>query len=135
MPILEFLANMNISPLTVGDLRTLGWNIVRVPEIMDSKSKDMDILTYARDHNKVVITQDLDFSSLLALKGYEKPSVINLRFENGKPEFITNRIIEIVNELEKELDEGIVVSVDEISARYRNLTTLIGDNEAPNSVA
>ena len=33
----------------------------------------------------------------------------------------TNRIIEIVNELEKELSEGVVVSVDEISARYRNL--------------
>ena len=121
MPILEFLANMNISPLTVGDLRMLGWNIVRIPEIMDSKSKDIDILAYARDHNKVVITQDLDFSSLLALKGYEKPSVINLRFENARPDFITNRIIEIVKELEKELDEGIVVSVDEISARYRNL--------------
>jgi len=121
VPGLEFLANMNISPLTVRDLRMLGWNIVRIPEIMDSKSKDIDILTYARDHNKVVITQDLDFSSLLALKGYEKPSVINLRFENARPDFITNRIIEIVKELEKELDEGIVVSVDEISARYRNL--------------
>ena len=121
MPGLEFLANMNISPLTVTALRRLGWDIVRVPEIMDSKSKDIAILTYAREHNRVVITQDLDFSSLLALGGYEKPSVINLRFENAKPEFITNRIIEIVNELEKELDEGIVVSVDEVSARYRNL--------------
>jgi predicted nuclease of predicted toxin-antitoxin system len=121
VPALEFLANMNISPLTVRDLRMLGWNIVRIPEIMDSKSKDIDILAYARDHNKVVITQDLDFSSLLALKGYEKPSVINLRFENARPDFITNRIIEIVKELEKELDEGIVVSVDEISARYRSL--------------
>jgi len=67
VPKLEFLANMNISPLTVKDLRMLGWNIVRIPEIMDSKSKDIYILTYARDHNKVVITQDLDFSSLLAL--------------------------------------------------------------------
>ena len=121
MPKLEFLANMNISPLTVKDLSMLGWNIVRIPEIMDSKSKDIYILTYARDHNKVVITQDLDFSSLLALGGYEKPSVINLRFENAKPDFITNRIIEIVKELERELDKGIVVSVDEISARYRNL--------------
>jgi predicted nuclease of predicted toxin-antitoxin system len=121
VPRLEFLANMNISPLTVGDLRRLGWSIVRVSEIMDSKSKDIAILTYAREHNKVVITQDLDFSSLLALGGYEKPSVINLRFENAKPDFITNRIIAIVKEFEKDLDEGIVVSVDEISARYRNL--------------
>ena len=121
MPRLEFLANMNISPLTVEDLRSLGWSIVRVPEIMDKKSKDRELLIYARKHNKVVITQDLDFSSLLALGGYAKPSVINLRFENAKPDFMTRRIIEIVKELERELSEGIVVSVDEISARYRNL--------------
>jgi len=112
---------MNISPLTVEDLRSLGWSIVRVPEIMDKKSKDRELLIYARKHNKVVITQDLDFSSLLALGGYAKPSVINLRFENAKPDFMTRRIIEIVKELERELSEGIVVSVDEISARYRNL--------------
>lgn len=118
---LKFLANMNISPLTVEDLKKLGWDIVRVPEIMDIKSKDIKILTYAREHNRVVITQDLDFSSLLALSGYEKPSVINLRVDNARPDYVTNRIIEIVNELEKELGEGIVVSVDEISARYRSL--------------
>ena len=121
MPKVEFLANMNISPLTVGKLRKLGWNIVRVSEIMDVKTKDIKLINYARKNNKVFITQDLDFSMLLAVSGYEKPSVINLRLENAKPDSITNRIIEVVSELEKELEEGIVVSVDEISSRYRNL--------------
>ena len=121
MPKFEFLANMNISPLTVGKLRKLGWNIVRVSEIMDVKTKDIKLINYARKNNKVFITQDLDFSMLLAVSGYEKPSVINLRLENAKPDSITNRIIEVVSELEKELEEGIVVSVDEISSRYRNL--------------
>lgn len=118
---LKFLANMNISPLTLEDLRKLGWEIVRVSEVMDKRSKDVEILEYARSHNKVVITQDLDFSMLLAVGGYEKPSVINLRLENANPKFVTSRIIEVVSEMEKELAEGIVVSVDEISARYRNL--------------
>ena len=121
MPKVEFLANMNISPLTVDRLRKLGWNIIRVSEIMDVKTKDIKLINYARKNNKVFITQDLDFSMLLAVSGYEKPSVINLRLENAKPDFITNRIIEVVSELEKELEEGIVVSVDEISSRYRNL--------------
>jgi predicted nuclease of predicted toxin-antitoxin system len=52
---------MDISPLTVEQLRKLGWNIVRVSEVMDRKSKDMEILTYARKHNKVIITQALIF--------------------------------------------------------------------------
>jgi predicted nuclease of predicted toxin-antitoxin system len=118
---LEFLANMNISPITVGKLRGLGWNIVRVSEIMDRGTKDVTILDYAKEHNKILITQDLDFSALLAANRYEKPSVVSLRFDNAEPNFIADRIMEIVKEFEKELEDGIVISVDEISARYRNL--------------
>jgi predicted nuclease of predicted toxin-antitoxin system len=118
---LEFLANMNISPITVEKLRGMGWNILRVAEIMDKRSKDARILDYAREHNKVVITQDLDFSALLATLGYEKPSVVSLRFDNAEPGFLADRIVEIVKEFEKELAEGIVLSVDETSARYRDL--------------
>jgi len=121
MPELEFLANMNISSLTVKELRKLGWNIIRVSEVLSNKSKDLEILNYARDHNKILITHDLDFSMLLAVGGYEKPSVINLRLENVKPGDVTKRIIEVVSKLEGELGKGVVISVDETSARYRNL--------------
>ncbi len=69
----------------------------------------------------MVITQDLDFSTLLAVRGFNRPSVINLRLSDARPNFVMDRIIEIVSEMEKELEEGIVISVDEASARYRNL--------------
>ena len=121
MPRLEFLTNMNISPLTVEQLRKNGWNIVRVSEVMDRGSKDIDIFIYAQQQNKVVITQDLDFSAILALSGYEKPSLINLRLENPRPDLVTSRIIEVVSTMEKELEEGVVVTIDETTARYRNL--------------
>lgn len=68
MPKPEFLANMNISSLTVEQLRKYGWNIVRVSEVMDGKSKDIDILTFAQKQNKVVVTQDLDFFNNLGIK-------------------------------------------------------------------
>ena len=121
MPKVGFLANMNISPITVEALRNHGWDIVRVSEVMDEKSKDIDVLVYAQKQNKVVITQDLDFSQILALRGYAKPSLINLRFENASPDFVTARIIDVVSSMEKELEEGVVVTVDETSARYKNL--------------
>jgi len=121
VPKLEFLANMNISPLTVEQLRTYGWNIARVSEVMDKGSKDIDILIYAQKQNKVLITQDLDFSTILALSGYAKPSLINLRLEDPRPDLVTTRIVDVVSIMEKELEEGVVVTVDETSARYRNL--------------
>lgn len=121
MPNVGFLANMNISPLTVEALKNHGWDIIRVSEVMDQKSKDIDVLLFAQKQNRVVITQDLDFSQILALRGYPKPSLISLRFENARPDFLTARIIDVVSNMEKELEEGVVVTVDEISARYRNL--------------
>ncbi|MBM4348964.1 MAG: hypothetical protein FJ106_03650 [Deltaproteobacteria bacterium] len=121
MPNVGFLANMNISPLTVEALKNHGWDIIRVSEVMDQKSKDIDVLLFAQQQNRVVITQDLDFSQILALRGYPKPSLISLRFENARPDFLTARIIDVVSSMEKELEEGVVVTVDEISARYRNL--------------
>jgi len=121
VPNVGFLANMNISPLTVEALKNHGWDIIRVSEVMDQKSKDIDVLLFAQKQNRVVITQDLDFSQILALRGYPKPSLISLRFENARPDFLTARIIDVVSNMEKELEEGVVVTVDEISARYRNL--------------
>ena len=121
MPKVGFLTNMNISPVTVEALRNRGWDIIRVSEVMDEKSKDIDVLLYAQREKRVVITQDLDYSQILALGGYAKPSLINLRFENARPDFVTVRIIDVVSNMEKELEEGVVVTVDETSARYKNL--------------
>ena len=99
----------------------MGAKIIRVSEVMPENSKDLEILNYARAHNMVVITHDLDFSMLLAVRGFRKPSVINLRLGNVYPKFVAKRIAEVLSQLEKELSGGIVMSVDEISARYRTL--------------
>jgi len=121
VPKLAFLADMNISPLTVLQLKGRGWNITRVSEVMDKSTKDLDLLEYARRHDMVIITQDLDFSMLLAVKGFGKPSLVNVRLEEAKPAYVTSRIIDTVSALEPELAKGAVVTVDEASLRYRYL--------------
>lgn len=126
MPKIKFLADMNISPLTVEQLRNLEWDVIRVSEIMDIRSKDTEILLYARENDRVIITQDIDFSMLLAISGFKKPSVINLRLEENKPDLATKRLLNVVTAMENELAEGAVLSVDEVSVRYR-LLPIAGD--------
>ena len=121
MPKLQFLADMNISPLTVENLRKLGWKIGRVSEILDRKSKDIDILDYAREHGKVIITQDLDFSAIVAQSGLNSPSVISLRVANAKPVIITRILISVLPLIETELCEGAIVSIDEKEYRIKKL--------------
>ena len=76
MTSLRFLVDMNLSPRIVTDLRQEGWDILRVSQVLPMDAEDSEILKFARQQNRVIITQDLDFSSLLALGGYEKPSLI-----------------------------------------------------------
>jgi len=128
MPELTFLADMNISPVTVHQLRQAGWAIWRVSELMQATTSDREILGYAREHQHVIITQDLDFSNLLAIHGYAQPSVISFRVAEPQPAYITQRTMEVVSALEHELMAGIIVSVDELSVRYRNLPIQITSN-------
>lgn len=121
MPEIKFLADMNISPLTVEGLKKAGWNAIRVSDVLNIKNTDLEILEYARENNRILITQDLDFTILLAIGGHGKPSVINIRTEVQHPEFITKRLIEVLFEMENELKDGIIASIDEYSVRYRRL--------------
>lgn len=41
---MRFLADMNVSPLTVEALRDQGWDILRVSEVLPPDTIDLDIL-------------------------------------------------------------------------------------------
>ena len=120
-PRLRFLADMNLSPITVDVLQQEGWDIVRVSTLLPANASDAEILVLARRQNRVVITQDLDFSALLALGGHAQPSLITLRLSNTDPSLVTERLRQIVPQSEQALQEGSAVTVDDSSLRIRRL--------------
>ena len=119
--LLRFLANMNISPETVKSLRGERWDIVRVSDFLPVNSSDQKILELARKEDRVIVTQDLDFSALLALGGYSKPSLISLRLTRSDPGTISKRLLEVVPGKEKELRQGCAITIDDHSVRVRRL--------------
>ncbi len=119
MPELRLLANMNISPETVNTLKEKGIDIARVSEILPVTSSDREILDLARRENRIVVTQDLDFSSLLALGGFNRPSLITLRMTVSDPEAVTRKLLDLLPELQDMLAKGCAVSVDDLSYRVR----------------
>ena len=116
---LRLLANMNISPETVNALQEKGLDIVRVSQILPVTSSDAEILDFARRENRVVVTQDLDFSALLALGGFDRPSVITMRMTVSDPAAITQKLLELLPEIQDMLAKGCAVSVDDYSFRIR----------------
>jgi predicted nuclease of predicted toxin-antitoxin system len=120
-PSLRFIADMNLSPLTVNDLRRDGWEIVRVSDFLPADASDDKILAWTRSQDSVLITQDLDFSTLLALAGFLRPSLITLRLSNTDPGVVTSRLRRIIAQIEQALREGSAVTVDDINVRIRRL--------------
>ena len=118
---MRLLVDMNISPKTVEALRQQGWNAVRVSELPPMNASDQSILDLARNEGRVVVTQDLDFSTLLALGGHQKPSLITLRLSVSDPETITRRLLEALPRLEQVLQEGCAVTIEDVAVRVRRL--------------
>jgi len=116
----RFLANMNISPKTIEALRHKGWDIVRVSQILSSNALDHEVLELARQEGRILVTQDLDFSALLALGGCQQPSVITLRLEVSDPETITRTLVKSLPSIEQALQEGCAVTIEDAAIRVRN---------------
>ena len=124
MTSLRFLVDMNLSPRIVTNLSQQGWDILRVSQVLPMDIEDSEILEFARQENRVIITQDLDFSSLLALGGYEKPSLITFRLSVPEPETITRKLLELLSHIEDRLAEGCAVTIDDRKVRVRRLPIL-----------
>lgn len=119
--LIRFLANMNISPETVKSLRGEGWDIIRVSDLLPANASDQKVLELARKEDRVIVTQDLDFSALLALGGYGKPSLISLRLTRSDPGTVSKKLSEIVPGKEKELRQGCAITIDDRYVRIRRL--------------
>jgi predicted nuclease of predicted toxin-antitoxin system len=70
-------------------LRLAGVDTVHTGEIGMAESADAKILERARTENRVVVTLDADFHSLLALSQARQPSVIRIRIEGLRAEQFT----------------------------------------------
>ncbi|MCA6510477.1 MAG: DUF5615 family PIN-like protein [Pseudanabaena sp.] len=118
---IRLLADVHISPKTVGDLQKQGYEIMRSSEVLPANAPDINILEFARIENWVVLTQDLDFSMLVALSKYSQPSLITLRLSSAKPDIVTKRLLDVLSQIEKALQEGSAITVQDESIRIRKL--------------
>ena len=118
---IRLLADVHISPKTVADLQKQGYEIMRSSEFLPANAPDINILEFARTENWVVLTQDLDFSMLVALSRYSQPSLITLRLSSAKPDIVTQKLLDVLPQIEEALQEGSAITIQEESIRIRKV--------------
>jgi predicted nuclease of predicted toxin-antitoxin system len=117
----RLLADLNVAGRTVDFLRSLGHNVVRVGEALPVTASDAEIVEAAVRETRTILTQDLDFSAIVALSGCAKPSVVSLRVSSSRVEAVNQRLAEVLATIEHEVESGAIVSVEDDCVRSRTL--------------
>jgi len=76
-------------------------------------------MAWAREHQHVVFTHDLDFGTLLALTRARGPSVIQVRAHDVLPVHLELTVVTAVRNHETQLQNGAIVTVDESRGKVR----------------
>lgn len=118
---MKIVLDMNIPQSWVGFLNSKGHEAKHWRQIGDIRAEDTEIMEWARDNEYIVFTHDLDFGSLLYSTNASKPSVIQLRMADIVPEVAGSFVIESLNKVSNELQEGALVIIDPKRHRVRLL--------------
>ena len=82
---------------------------------------DTEIMAWARTHDRVVLTHDLDFGAILAATANDKPSVIQIRADDNSPETVGAVVLAALAQAASDLDVGALVTVEPGRSRLRLL--------------
>lgn len=102
-------------------LREAGIDATHTGECGLATAADRDVLEYARQEGRVVVTLDADFHAILALSTAADPSTIRIRVEGLSAEPLAELLRSVLERCRGELVEGAAVSVTECQIRVRHL--------------
>lgn len=118
---MRLLIDVNLSPGWVEFLRNHAVDAVHWTSVGDPSAADQQVLDWARANGCVVFTHDLDFGALHAMTQSTGPSVIQVRCQDVLVSAIGKIVLRVLDEHREALEEGAIVSVDEIASRVRIL--------------
>lgn len=118
---MKLLVDMNLSPSWVGWLAQRGFDSVHWATIGAPNAPDADILEWARTHKFVVLTNDLDFSAILAATTGRAPSVVQLRMHDLLSDAAVGAVARALEGHHEEVERGALLSIDESGTRVRVL--------------
>lgn len=112
---------MNLSPVWVHFFQERSIEAIHWINVGKPNDPDKVIFDYASNNNYIVFTNDLDFGAILAATNANSPSVFQLKSHDLLPEAIGETVINCLNEYQKYLKEGSLITFDSNKIRVRIL--------------
>jgi predicted nuclease of predicted toxin-antitoxin system len=117
----KLLVDMNLSPSWVERLVHHGFEAVHWSTIGVATAPDVEILTWANEHQFVVVTNDLDFSAILAASAGATPSVVQVRTKDLLSDAVVGIVANALKSHQEDIERGALLSIDEGGTRVRIL--------------
>lgn len=90
---MKFLVDMNLSPKWCAILQAEGWESVHWSDVGSATAPDHEIMQYALNEGRMVLTHDLDFGAMLAATQAKGPSVVQVRTQDVRPQTLAPLLI------------------------------------------
>ena len=118
---MRFLADMPISRSTTEHLQSKGHDAVHLLDLGLERATDREIAKLAFTERRVLLTMDLDFTSIVAISKSAGPSVIIFRLRNNRPMTINDLLDKNLSKIATELEKGAIAIFEEARVRLRRL--------------
>lgn len=125
---MKFIIDNAISPIVAELLKQSGHDAIHVRDIGLQSASDSEIFKEAENQNRIIISADTDFGTLLALWNKSRPSVILFRHDSDhRPKHQFSLLMANLPNIIQALETGSIVVIEKKRIRIRSLP--IGLNE------
>jgi predicted nuclease of predicted toxin-antitoxin system len=118
----RFLVDNALSPLLALGLKRSGHDAVHVREYGLQNADDRTVMDRAAKEDRILLSADTDFGTILAEGHDDKPSVVIYRRSSGhRSDAQLAILLDNMSSLEEALEKGSIVVIEDNRIRIRNL--------------